>query len=308
MKTPVALFIFKRPDTTEKVFEIIRQAKPSKLLVIADGPRADRPGEEEKCAAARAIIDRVDWSCEVLKNYSDVNMGTRRRGSSGLDWVFTNVEEAIILEDDCLPHPTFFHFCEELLDYYRHDTRIMTISGDNSPVGYRRTADSYYFSYYPRIWGWATWRRAWQYYDLEMKHWPQVRDNSWLKDILLDKQTVKKWENILQSTYDGFEAWDYQWTFASWVQGGLSIIPNVNLVSNIGFDVEATHTKDSKDPRANLPVEPMKFPLQHPQFVIRDMQADDFYLKKQNPSLLHRIQRKARKILITLHSFSSKSP
>jgi hypothetical protein len=160
VNTPIAFFIFNRPDTTARVFEAIRQAQPSKLLVVADGPRSTRPGEAEKCAATRAIIDQVDWECEVLTNYSDVNLGCRHRVSSGLDWVFEQVEEAIILEDDCLPHPTFFRFCEELLEWYRHDHRIVAISGDNFQNGHQSGEFSYYFSRYVHIWGWATWRRG----------------------------------------------------------------------------------------------------------------------------------------------------
>lgn len=172
MQTPVAFIIFNRPDRTAKVFEAIRQARPSMLLVAADGPRVNRTGETGKCAETRSIIDRVDWPCEVLTNYSDINMGMKQREATAFSWVFDIVEEAILLEDDCLPHPTFFRYCEELLRYYRHDERVMTISGDNTPLGNprnRQTQDSYYFSIYARTWGWATWRRAWQHYDLEMK-------------------------------------------------------------------------------------------------------------------------------------------
>ncbi len=135
LKTPVVFIIFKRPDTTERVFEVIRQTKPTKLLVVADGARTDRPGEADKCAAVRAIIECVDWDCKVLKNYSEINLGCGKRVSSGLDWVFDNVEEAIILEDDCLPHPTFFRFCEELLERYRYDTRVSSISAQNVQLG-----------------------------------------------------------------------------------------------------------------------------------------------------------------------------
>ena len=148
LNTPVVLIIFNRPDTTAKVFEAIRQAKPSQLLVIADGPRPEKPGEAEKCAATRAIIDRIDWDCEVLKNYSEINLGCQQRVSSGLDWVFQTVETAIILEDDCLPHPTFFRFCAELLAKYRDEPRVMAISGDNFQCGQNSETDkSYYFSH-----------------------------------------------------------------------------------------------------------------------------------------------------------------
>jgi predicted O-linked N-acetylglucosamine transferase (SPINDLY family) len=277
LQAPVCLIIFKRPDTTEKVFEVIRQVKPSKLLVIADGPRAERLGEAEKCAATRAIIDRVDWKCEVLKNYSDVNLGLKRRVSSGLDWIFNTVEEAIILEDDCLPHPTFFRFCEELLNFYRNDKRVMLIAGTNFQFGLKRTQYSYYFSRYIDCWGWATWKRAWQHYDFEMKSLPEILNNNWLLDILQDPQEAEGWARIFKATYEGqIDSWAYRWKFACWIQSGLTILPNVNLVSNIGFNAEAVHTKDSRSPFANTVVEAMNFPLHHPSFVIRDDQADEF--------------------------------
>ena len=193
LQTPVVLLIFNRPDTTERVFETIRQAKPPKLLVVADGPRADKPGEAEKCAAVRAILDRVDWDCQVIQNYADTNLGCRERVSSGLNWVFETVEEAIILEDDCLPHPTFFRFCEELLERYRHDDRIMTISGNNLQFGRPHTEDGYYFSRYTHIWGWASWRRAWRFYDLEMKAWPELRNTNWLAEKMKSERSANYW-------------------------------------------------------------------------------------------------------------------
>ena len=143
LETPITFIIFKRPDTTEKVFETIRQVKPKKLLVIADGPRTDREGEAEKCAATRAIIEKVDWDCEVIKNYSEINLGCAKRVSSGLDWAFNNVEETIILEDDCILQPTLFRFCEELLEKYRHDRRITSIAAQNAQLGKNRTNYSY---------------------------------------------------------------------------------------------------------------------------------------------------------------------
>ncbi|MBE9037027.1 glycosyltransferase family 2 protein [aff. Roholtiella sp. LEGE 12411] len=277
MKTPVVFIIFKRPNTTRKVFEAIRQAKPPKLFVIADGPRPNLSGEAEDCEATRAIIKQVDWNCEVLTNYSDVNLGCRLRVSSGLDWVFSQVEEAIILEDDCLPHPTFFQFCDELLHQYRDDNRVMVVTGNNFQYGRVRNQDSYYFSRYNHCWGWATWGRAWQHYDHQMKLWPKIRDEDWLEDILLDLSAVKFWQNIFQYTYEKkINSWAYAWTFSCWIQNGLSIIPNVNLVSNIGYSLEATHTVNNYKDFANMPVLPIDFPLQHPQFIIRNSQADIF--------------------------------
>jgi len=281
LKTPVTFLIFNRPDTTEKVFEEIRRARPPKLLIVADGPRVDKSGEAEKCRAARAIIERVDWPCEVLTNYSDTNLGCKRRVSSGLDWVFDNVEEAIILEDDCLPHPTFFRFCEELLERFRNDERIMMISGDNFQFGRNRTQHSYYFSHYCHIWGWASWRRAWKYYDIDMKLWPLIRDGMWLNGIFRNRNTVRYWRKIFDSVYQGkIDTWDYQWVFACLIQGSLSILPNLNLVSNIGFGLNATHTT-GKSKFSNMQIAAISFPLEHPSFILRDDIADIFTEKYQ---------------------------
>lgn len=298
MKTPVAFIIFNRPDTTERVFEVIRQAKPPKLLVVADGPRSDRPDEAKKCAATRAVINHVDWNCEVLTNYSDANLGCKHRVASGLDWVFSLVEEAIILEDDCLPHDSFFRFCEELLNYYRHNEQVMVISGDNFQFGHRRTEHSYYFSRYPHCWGWATWKRAWQYNDIEMKSWKRIRDSNFLNSILQDSHSVKHWTKVFEATLgEQRDIWDYCWALACWTQNGYTALPNVNLVSNIGFSAMATNTR-GKSQFANLPVEAMQFPLTHPSHVIRNIQADEFTERSMfNISLLNRIKVKIRKVI-----------
>jgi hypothetical protein len=299
LKTPVVFIIFKRPDTTKKVFEVIRQAKPPKLFVIADGPRPEKPDEVEKCVTTRAIVKQIDWDCEVLENYSDVNQGCQQRVSSGLDWVFNTVEKAIILEDDCLPHPTFFRYCEELLHRYSSDKRIMSISGRNEQFSAARTDYSYHFSLYNSCWGWATWRRAWKYYDFDMKIWPEICTKDWLEDLLVDSHAVKFWTKTFQSVYDGsFNTWAYRWKFACWVQNSLSIIPSTNLISNIGFGEEATNTKYSIKKRAMLPLEEIVFPLQHPSFIIRDTQSERAIQKNvYNQSLLLRTKAKVKKII-----------
>jgi hypothetical protein len=280
LKTPVAFAIFKRPETTAKVFEAIRQAKPPKLFVIADGPRLDVPGEAEQCAATRAIIDRVDWNCEVFTNYSETNLGCGKRLSSGLDWVFDRVEEAIILEDDCLPEPSFFRFCEELLDKYRDDCRIFSISGQNVQFGRQSIEYSYYFSRYSHVWGWASWRRAWQYYDFKMKLWPEIKARNLLRDILAEPEAIECWTEIFESMYKGqINTWDYQWTFTGWVQNGLSILANVNLISNLGFGNGSTNTSSSTSRYSNMPLQALNFPLKHPPFIVRNTQADEFTQK-----------------------------
>jgi len=275
LSTPIVFIIFARPDLTEKVFETIAQAKPKKLFVIADAPRLHRPGEAEKCEQARAVIKKVDWDCEVFTNFSEVNIGPGRRISSGIDWVFSHVEEAIFLEDDEIPTPSFFSFCEALLEYYRHDERIMYINGDNS-VNENRTQDSYYFSKYAHSWGFASWRRAWKHYDYKMKSWPEFKASGLLEQVFDDPYEQKFWTEAFDQMYADpqvIDTWDIQWMYACWSQGGLVIAPNKNLVSNHGFDREdAGHTKGS-DPRARLPVTDI-WEIKYPPFVVRHREAD----------------------------------
>jgi hypothetical protein len=279
LRTPVVLLIFNRPAETARVFAEVARAKPSCLLVVGDGPRPAYPDDAQKCAAARAVVEQVDWPCEVLTNYAEANMGLQRRVASGLTWVFEKVEEAIILEDDCVPHTTFFRFCDELLEHYRHDDRVMVISGDNFQYGRRRTEYSYYFSRYNHCWGWASWRRAWRFFDMEMKLWPEIRDGGWLEDILQDPLAVPYWKTIFQRTYENqINSWAYRWTFACWVQSGLTVLPNVNLISNIGYHQEATNTRGTSQ-AANIPAYPVEFPLRHPPFILRDVRADTFSQK-----------------------------
>ena len=295
LTTPVAFIIFNRPDTTERVFAEIAKAKPTKLLVVADGPRAHKEDEAEKVKATRAVIDRVDWPCEVLTNYSEVNLGCKVRVSSGLDWVFEQVEEAIILEDDCLPDPTFFRFCQEMLEYYRNDERIGLISGDNFQFGVKRGDSSYYFSRYNHIWGWASWRRAWKCYDCEIKFWPKIRDEGWLRQLVSSRSEHTHWKKSFQGVYDKkIDTWDYQWTLSLWRQGMLSVLPNINLITNIGFGADATHTHGASI-YANLPTQMMNFPLKHPNIFLANLEADAFTAKGMfNVSFLSKVLRKLK--------------
>jgi tetratricopeptide (TPR) repeat protein len=274
LRTPVVLIIFKRPETTAKVFEVIRQVQPVKLLVIADGPRFDRLGEAEKCIAARKIVEQVDWNCEVLTNYSDINLGCKQRVSSGLNWVFEQVEEAIILEDDCIPDPTFFYFCEELLARYRNDERVMQITGENTH-GYQSAHSSYYFSHYSFYWGWATWRRAWQLFDDQMEAWQKLRQSQWLENLLGNQERSKYWVEIFDLTYNGFNSWGWAWTFTCFMNQGFCVVPNQNLISNVGFGKDAAHTTWEVDEIAHLPTQSMTFPLRHPKEVKVNIRAEE---------------------------------
>ena len=298
MELAVTFIIFRRPDATEKVFEAIRKVKPRKLLVIADGPRGSRIGEAENCAAARMVIDRVDWDCEVYKNYSDVNLGCAKRVSSGLDWAFNLVEETIVLEDDCIPHPTFFQYCSELLKYYKYDERIMSVCGLSVPSSFRRDDFSYCFSLYQRCWGWATWKRAWQYYDHDMALWPQVLENKLLAGLFSVRAIENFWNRKFQEVYDNeIDSWAYRWMLSCWLQSGMSILPEVNLISNIGFTAEATHTANDSF-AAQLTTQELKFPLRHPPFVIRDSGADLFIQRTRHSAELgYRIQNKIKRLL-----------
>lgn len=263
--TPVALFAFNRPDTTRRVFNAIATSRPAKLLLIADGPRQGRPGEAESCQQVREIMSRVDWPCEVFTNFADTNLGCQERMISGLNWVFSLVDEAIILEDDCLPDTTFFPFCQELLEKYRGDSRIAYISGVNLVGKYLRTDDSYFFSEIGGIWGWATWRSEWQRYNRHLDSWPELRNKKMLSEIFEQPKVVAHWTQIFDAMHEnrGPNTWDYQWLYTCLANNSLIAVPSVNLITNIGFGSDATHTTEA-DAKFMLASEPMRFPLRHP--------------------------------------------
>ena len=277
LTTPVLFLIFNRPDTTQKVFNAIRQAKPKQLFVAADGPRKDKEGEKEKCEQVRKVIEQVDWDCEVKTLFRDKNLGCKIAISSVIDWFFENVKEGIILEDDCLPSQSFFWFCQELLEYYRDNRRIMMISGTNFQFGKARGEGSYYFSIYAHISGWATWKRAWRNYDVKIKNFKEFKKENKIKDIFVIKQQQKYFMNILQQLYDDYDdkigAWDYQWAYTCLVNNGLCIMPNVNIVSNIGFGPDSTHMKDKSSIFSETEAREI-INIIHPNFVLADQEAD----------------------------------
>lgn len=297
MNTAVAFLIFNRPGPTQQVFEAIRQAKPPKLLVVADGPRTHKLGEAEKCAATRSIIEQVDWDCEVIKNYSDTNLGCGLRVSSGLNWVFEQVEEAIILEDDCIPDQTFFQFCDELLEKYRDDEQVMMICGTNPLPEWKSSQQSYHFSYISVAWGWASWRRAWKHYDFHMKLWalPEVRDR--IRDVIGNIRDYSLVKKIFDNMYAGkIDTWDYQWFFTRLSQMGLVITPALNLVRNVGFGEDATHWKSKKeDP--DRKVYSMSFPLKAPPALAPDRDYDNMRYRQWRGTLLERSTKNAKRFL-----------
>ena len=245
------------------------------LLVLADGPR--NAADAAACAAARAVTEQVDWPCRVLRNYSEKNLGARRRISSGLDWAFEQVEDAIILEDDCLPHPSFFPYCDELLDRYRTNPRVGCISGDNFQNGHARGEASYFFANHFHGWGWATWKQKWAAYDHDMQHWPEFRDRQGLEHVLDDSVAVAYWREFLDRLQWTGEpdAWDYIWMLSCWMNEQLTLHPHVNLVTNIGFGEGATNTTGAGNETLSRPLESIG-PLAHPAAVACDAEADRY--------------------------------
>ena len=274
LNTPVALLIFNRPDLTARVLDAMRIARPGMLFVFADGPRDSR--DVDRCTQARAVIDTVDWECRVFKHYSDRNLGCRNGVARGISWVFSHVEEAIILEDDCLPGASFFFWCQDLLARYRDDTRIMEIGGCNFQFGRVRTDYSYYFSKYPHTWGWATWRRAWRHFDVEISLWPALKEKRIIELLCDNSAEADYWTRIFDDLYEGrLDTWDYQWLLALWSQSGLSAVPEKNLVQNIGFRDDATHTKTPGHFLAEQGADDL-WSIRHPPLVFRHREADQF--------------------------------
>jgi hypothetical protein len=285
LATPIAFIIFNRPDLTRRTFDRIRAARPRKLLVIADGPRSDRPGDADLCAQARAAVtQRVDWPCEVQTNFADVNLGCKHRVSSGLDWVFSQVERAIVLEDDILPDPSLFPFFEQMLDRFADDQRVMMVSGFNPLGQHLHDRQDYHFSYCGSIWGWASWRRAWRHYDVQMRLFDnpdvQQRVRDTFADPALYQGRLASYERCRRGEID---TWDFQWSFARIINSGLSVVPAVNLVLNLGFRPDATHTRNDAAGIGEVPVGSLSFPLRSPPCVAVDRQYDLAFTRALSP-------------------------
>jgi hypothetical protein len=276
LETPILFLVFNRPDTTKQVFESIRKVKPKQLFIAADGPRKERLGEFEKCEQVKSIVKNVDWNCEVNTLFRLENLGCGKAVSEAITWFFEQVEEGIILEDDCLPSDSFYKYCSELLQKYRDDNRIMHIGGNNFQDGRVYGDGSYYFSRIPVIWGWATWKRSWNKYDFILS---TIEDNKVLNTIsdTYNNQIITKfWVNCFNLVvYKLIDTWDYQWSYTNWYNNGVTVIPNFNLVKNIGFDDNATHTRDSRHKYHDLEVFDLK-EIVHPTEQFFNEEADLF--------------------------------
>ena len=234
--TPVLFLVFNRLETTKQVFEAIRIVKPKYFYIAADGPRATKENEEQVCDEVRNfVLNNIDWDCEIKTLFRTENLGCGKAVSQAITWFFENVEEGIILEDDCLPNSSFFSFCQELLEMYRGNEKVCHISGTNYQMGNKRGDSDYYFSNYPHIWGWATWSKAWKKYDVNMKGYETIKNAHPLKKLF----PVHIMDGAFDKTID---TWDAQWLFTNILHEKISILPNKNLVTNIGFSENATHT------------------------------------------------------------------
>lgn len=283
LTTPVLFLIFNRVDTSRRVFDAIRQARPQQLYIAADGPRADTQGDVEKCAETRKVVEGVDWECDVRTLFRESNYGCGKGVKAAIDWFFQHVEQGIILEDDCLPDQSFFRFCQELLARYCDDTRLMHINGNNFASNkFIDTPFSYHFCSYPQAWGWATWRRAWRLFDSGLSNWPMIKMGDWFraKYWSADEYNVQRAKFDRMHNLNPDDIWDYCWHFSVFSQSGLVIAPKLNLISNIGFSSAGTHTKSFHPEMSALPTAGLKFPLAHPPFVIADYEIDRVYRRR----------------------------
>ena len=277
MTAPLLFIIFNRPAVTRKVFSAIRDSRPEKLYIAADGPRNSRPSDSQLCEETRSIVKQVDWPCQVITRFQDENLGCKAGVSSSISWFFEHEESGIILEDDCLPSRSFFEYCEELLSKYKEDPRVWHICGDNFQKGITRGSSDYYFSNHIHVWGWATWRNRWRAYDVVLENFTPVKAHNVLKKIYQQKFHIEYWLKILTAVHAGkIDTWDYQWMYTIWKNEGMAAVPNKNLVSNLGFDSAATHTTKMDTNLSQLPCGELDFPLRHPELIVRDIAADEW--------------------------------
>lgn len=283
---------------------MIRKARPAKLYVAADGPRADKPGEQERCEETRKIATKVDWPCELQTLFRDTNYGCGEQVSSAISWFFEHEEEGIILEDDCVPAHSFFPFCAELLDRYRNDSRVMMIGGNNlEPPRQREQEYSYTFSRLTHIWGWATWRRAWKFHDYKMPLFGEVDKKRYLSPDYSSIYERDLFQYVFGKMYTGDDSatsrrniWDYQWQFAVRIHSGLVIVPAVNLVSNIGFGEYATNVF-GQTVGQGLKSEEMELPLVHPEFIMVEKRREKRTFELCHTSRRSRLKSRIKELL-----------
>ncbi len=300
---PILFVVFNRLDTAERVFEKIKELQPQKLYIAADGPRVNKEGEQEKCNEVRALAKKVDWECELKTLFREQNLGCAKAVSGAISWFFENEEMGIILEDDCLPHADFFPYCQELLEKHKDNSRISMISGSNFQEGHKRGNASYYFSAIPLIWGWATWRRTWQNYDLYLNNYSLTDFKKNIKPYFSFYERLVWKDRFLSMKKRENNTWDYQFVFHIWKQQGLCIVPNVNLVTNIGLDSGTHFEKIATNHKFFIQSAPI-LPLVHPKQIQQDKQADTFYYKQfVHKNIFRLIYRKTKRLFCSKSKF-----
>ncbi len=241
LERAILFLVFNRPDTTARVFEAIREAQPIKLYINADGPRQNRPDDVANINLVKEICSKIDWPCQVSTQFNTENLGCLKSVTKGISWFFDNEEDGIVLEDDCLPDPSFFTFCDKMLAKYETNEQIMHIGGNSYQDNNAEKGNSYFFSRYNHIWGWASWRRAWKMYDPLLEKWPNAKKENHLKSILNYNKAEKYWTKKFDKTHEGQFVWDYRWTYSVWINHGMAVLPWNNLVRNIGLEGQTTH-------------------------------------------------------------------
>lgn len=299
---PVLLICFNRPKQTRRVFEQIRKIAPSRFYIAMDGPRNGHPEDAAAVQAVCEAVADVDWTDHVFRDYSQCNLGCKYRPPSAISWVLEREKWCIILEDDCLPNDSFFHYCQQMLEHYEHDHRIMSIGGTNVLGTWKDDLQDYHFSFRNMggIWGWATWQRSWKHNNLEMSGFDETDLRTRLSTIM-GEESCEKFIRACQRVRNGTTAtWDYSWTYSRVTNWGLTILPSKNLVTNIGFGANATHTQTTVSPFANLPTYELQLPLpRHPDWVFPDIEFDQqtfAMTKRRRKSIGHKLTKFFKRI------------
>jgi hypothetical protein len=271
---PILFTIYNRKGIAFDTFQRIREVRPAKLFIAADGPKPEKPGDAEKCAETREVAAMVDWPCEVKTLFRPANLGLKKGMSSAIRWFFENVEEGIVLEDDCKPELSFFGFCAWALDAYRGDARVMAVCGTNYQFGVKRGEASLYFSKILACWGWATWRRAWNHFDLEMKSFPEFERTGQIRNVFPHRLPQEFWMAKMGNVHRGANSWAFAWIYAIIANGGLVAVPNENLVANVGFGEGGTNATDEESVFSNMKTGTLGGRFIAPPFILADNEAD----------------------------------
>ena len=275
--TPILLIAWRRPKETKEVIDSLKLIKPKRLFISCDGAREGNNQELEKVKKTQEMLkENINWDCEIKWQISKINLGCKKGVTKAINWFFENVSEGIILEDDIVAHYDFFKYCQYLLEKYRSDKRVWCISGSNNQDNIKRGNGTYYFGKIPLIWGWATWKDRWEDYDVTLKKWPEIRSSKMFESLFFDKLQCKHWSNIFETFYKFGkpDTWDYPWVFTCLINNGLTAIPNKNLIKNIGFNSNATHTK-WQNVKENK-IRSIGKEIVDPEFIICDFEAEKY--------------------------------